>query len=120
MSNVNLRTLGANVYNKKWTESDIEKKSDAMLTSFIGTREEVLRTMSEKMKRPSLMFDMSEKKKVRFGKHLVWRFPVQPDSGTNTDLAPQKGSKEYSELSEKITIPKKQDGCGHVLSRSNS
>ena len=67
--------------------------------------------MSEKTKRQSLRFDMSEKKRVKFGKHLVYRFPVHPDSGLNSDLSPLKGSQEYSELSDKITIPKKQDGC---------
>ena len=42
----------------------------------------------------------------------MYRFPVHPDSWLNSDLSPLKGSQEYSELSDKITIPKKQDGCG--------
>ena len=124
LSNGNLRILRSNIHNRQWTEGAIEKSSDVMLTSFIGNREEVLRTMSEKTQRQSLRFDMSEKKRVKFGKHLVYRFPVHPDSGLNSDLSPQKGSQEYSELSDKITIPKKQDHCasyfhGLLLERLN-
>jgi hypothetical protein len=48
---------------------------------------------------------MSAKKRVKFGRHLVYRFPVLPDSGLNPDLSPLRGSHEYSELLEKITIP---------------
>ena len=54
---------------------------------------------------------MSEKKRVKFGKHLVYRFPVHPDSGLNSDLSPLKGSQEYSDLLDKITIPKRKDRC---------
>ena len=90
LSNANLRILGANIHNKQWTESAIEQRSDMMLTSFIGNREDVLRAMSDKTQRQSLRFDMSEKKRVKFGKHLVYRFPVHPDSGLNSDLSPQR------------------------------
>ncbi len=105
ISNKSLKNLAANVYNKELSGRDLEQHCDMVISEFIEPRTLALKTLYKGPKHSPLSFGMTNKKMVRKEKHLIFRFPVFPDSGFNKDLSYVQGSREYWNCRTRSAVP---------------